>query len=996
MTPPFRIGVMQLTMEPLEEMLEHARVMDRAGMDTIWLAEAYPWWRKHGMEARSSTVVSALMGRETERLTIGWGIISPFTRHPVQVAMDARVVQEAAPGRFILGFGTSKIFLNNARMQTKKTLGPMRDAVEIVRGVLGGGAFQYEGETWSADVPALQPEAETPREVPPVYVAATAPKMQALAGEIGDGCLTPSITTPAFVRYTRENVERGHRHRLHGRRVDRRTTATKGRDGAREIAGMYLANKVQNIQGAADTLLDLAGLEQDEIRPVAEAMERGGRLAAKAEVTDAHPRQVQADRRHAGRLHRRDRGVQGRRLHARHARALGRGPARADRAVRAGSAPACPGSRCVTLPSAVRLVESGPTARARAGATTLAPTARRGVADVPHVRGAWPARRLAVSECRPCDRGLALHEERGLRGASLMFNGHMDTSYSGREPWLRHVRGFQPDPFVQDGRLYGLGISNMKGALACYVEALRALGDAPLRGDVMIAAVCGEIEKTQYGDAQGAEYRGYAAGSRYLVTHGGVADMCVLGEPTEGKVVLGHFGSLWLRISAQGDFIHTAFSEGRRDRNSILRMREVLDAVMRVDPAVGGRPGERLPRRERDRQRRRDRRRLRLARLADAPPHRPLPRRARAADEADDRSPRRRSWTWCATSSSASRTTASRARCTSPRPARRSRRRTRSSPPSTRRTRRCSACSPERDVTRWFSDASALTRYGIPTVNYGTSTGLLDTVLGENLDIDGLVRTAEVYARIAQRICGPSWQSGLLDRWLPAYEFEAAPLPSGSQPRGRSRELPSSARRAAVRGLLTMRVVLVRVACDALRRCGGVSAMRLGRLDGALVDLPRPFRNHGRCVSRRQGLGEAYVLERRPAAAALSRAELPGGDTVPAPSGRRPRPVPSKRTSILLGKLDGRQVGQLTRDRRRLHGGGVKGREGRAPVPRHQSKPSSPSRRRGRAAARRPARPVKHNEQRYLIAPLDELEITASCPTSSGRTAATPPSAIRP
>src|SRR3954447_26823073 len=30
--------------------------------------------------------------------------------------------------------------------------------------------------------------------------------MQALAGEIADGCLTPSITTPPFVRYTRENV----------------------------------------------------------------------------------------------------------------------------------------------------------------------------------------------------------------------------------------------------------------------------------------------------------------------------------------------------------------------------------------------------------------------------------------------------------------------------------------------------------------------------------------------------------------------------------------------------------------------------------------------------------------------------------------------------------------------------------------------------------------------------------------------------------------------
>ena len=285
---PFRVGVMQLTMEPLTTMLEAARAMDAAGMDTIWLAEAYPWWRKHGMEARSSTVVSALMARETERLTIGWGIVSPFTRHPIQVAMDARVVQEAAgPGRFLLGFGTSKIFLNNAAMQTSKTLGPMRDAIEIVRGVLGGDAFEYRGDTWSASVPELAADAHAPREVPPVYVAATAPKMMALAGELAEGCLTPSITTPAFVRHTRAIV---------GRDIDVGCTIVAsihasdrdhGQDGAREIAGMYLANKVQNIAGTADTLLDLAGLDQDEIRPIAEAMERGGRLAAKERVTDA-------------------------------------------------------------------------------------------------------------------------------------------------------------------------------------------------------------------------------------------------------------------------------------------------------------------------------------------------------------------------------------------------------------------------------------------------------------------------------------------------------------------------------------------------------------------------------------------------------------------------------------------------------------------------------------------------------------------------------------
>jgi acetylornithine deacetylase len=61
---------------------------------------------------------------------------------------------------------------------------------------------------------------------------------------------------------------------------------------------------------------------------------------------------------------------------------------------------------------------------------------------------------------------------------------------------------------------------------------------------------------------------------------------------------------------------------------------------------------------------------------------------------------------------------------------------------------------PARDVTRWFSDASVLTRYGIPTLNYGASTGLPDAERGEYMEIDALVKTAEVYARSAVRVCG--------------------------------------------------------------------------------------------------------------------------------------------------------------------------------------------------------------------------------------------------
>jgi hypothetical protein len=47
-----------------------------------------------------------------------------------------------------------------------------------------------------------------------------------------------------------------------------------------------------------------------------------------------------------------------------------------------------------------------------------------------------------------------------------------------------------------------------------------------------------------------------------------------------------------------------------------------------------------------------------------------------------------------------------------------------------------------------------LTRYGIATLNYGTSSGLPDAELGENLAVDGLVKTAEVYARAAAKVCG--------------------------------------------------------------------------------------------------------------------------------------------------------------------------------------------------------------------------------------------------
>jgi len=217
--------------------------------------------------------------------------------------------------------------------------------------------------------------------------------------------------------------------------------------------------------------------------------------------------------------------------------------------------------------------------------------------------------------------------------------------------------------------------------------------------------------------------------------------------------VLGHFGALWLRIRVHGDFIHTAFSEGRRDRNAILRQKQVLAAVeewiptWEDDPANGYRGAKAI---------------VNVGaveggfgwRVSRTPHHADLFLDVRVPPTKPMAVARREVLDMV-------RALAERfpdfgvegeIYVTAP------------GAEIDENHELVGAIDaahtevfgeqPGRDVTRWFSDASALTRYGIPTVNYGTSTGLMDVELGENLDIEGLVQMADVYARVAQRICG--------------------------------------------------------------------------------------------------------------------------------------------------------------------------------------------------------------------------------------------------
>jgi acetylornithine deacetylase len=163
-------------------------------------------------------------------------------------------------------------------------------------------------------------------------------------------------------------------------------------------------------------------------------------------------------------------------------------------------------------------------------------------------------------------------------GRSLMFNGHLDTSF-GPEQAHRGL-GYQcKATLVDDEWIYGMGSFNMKSAMGTYITAVEAIHKAGIKlgGDVVISGVAGEIEKSPVNDHEGPQYQGYGVGTKYAITHGAIADFCILGEPTNMMLIPRHCGSCWVKITVPGHLIHTAWSEV--EKNAINKSRVVLDAI---------------------------------------------------------------------------------------------------------------------------------------------------------------------------------------------------------------------------------------------------------------------------------------------------------------------------------------------------------------------------------------------------------------------------------
>ena len=163
-------------------------------------------------------------------------------------------------------------------------------------------------------------------------------------------------------------------------------------------------------------------------------------------------------------------------------------------------------------------------------------------------------------------------------GKSLLFNGHLDTSF-GPEQAHRGIGYECKATLIDDEWIYGMGSFNMKSAMGTYLIACDAIRRAGIQlgGDVVIAGVAGEIEKSPVNDHDGPQYQGYGVGTKYAITHGAIADYCVLGEPTNMMLIPRHCGSCWVKITVPGRLIHTAWSEV--ESNAINKARRVLDAI---------------------------------------------------------------------------------------------------------------------------------------------------------------------------------------------------------------------------------------------------------------------------------------------------------------------------------------------------------------------------------------------------------------------------------
>jgi acetylornithine deacetylase len=160
----------------------------------------------------------------------------------------------------------------------------------------------------------------------------------------------------------------------------------------------------------------------------------------------------------------------------------------------------------------------------------------------------------------------------------IVLSGHTDVVPVDGQRWS--VAPF--DVTEKDGRLYGRGTADMKGYIACVLALVPALVEAPLRMPVHIAL--------SYDEEVGC------LGVRTLIERFHAQPvkplLCVIGEPTELKPVLGHKGKLAMRCDVHGAACHSAYAPSgvnaieyaARLISELVQLGEGLKSPAHLDP----------------------------------------------------------------------------------------------------------------------------------------------------------------------------------------------------------------------------------------------------------------------------------------------------------------------------------------------------------------------------------------------------------------------------
>jgi len=125
------------------------------------------------------------------------------------------------------------------------------------------------------------------------------------------------------------------------------------------------------------------------------------------------------------------------------------------------------------------------------------------------------------------------------------------------------------DPRFEHGRVFGRGSYDMKGSAAALMSAAAALARTGLRGRVLVALVADE------------EYASLGATDFVRRRR---ADACILTEPSEGKLILGHKGFVWAELVTTGKAAHG--SRWDLGVSAIGKMGRIVTAIEQFDREV--------------------------------------------------------------------------------------------------------------------------------------------------------------------------------------------------------------------------------------------------------------------------------------------------------------------------------------------------------------------------------------------------------------------------